>query len=44
MKKIIFGLFLILGTISFAVPDFVNLKNIEKVIFGTSHDDSCLSV
>lgn len=39
MKKIIFGLFLILGTISFAVPDFVNLKNIENAGYTINKDE-----
>ena len=30
MKKIILGLFLILGAVSFAVPDFVNTKKVQK--------------
>ena len=39
MKKIILGLFLILGTISFAVPDFVNLKNIENAGYTINKDE-----
>ena len=30
MKKIILGLFLILGAISFAVPNYVNTTKIKK--------------
>ena len=56
MKKIILGLFLILGTISFAVPKNLDVNKVKKagyeitrdedsaVIFGKSTDDAGITV
>ena len=38
MKKFILGLFLILGVVSFAAPDFVNLKKIEDAGYTINKD------
>ena len=38
MKKIVLGLFLILGAVSFAVPDFVNLKKIKDAGYTINKD------
>ena len=40
MKKIVLGLFLILGAVSFAVPDFVNLKKIKDVGYTINKDEN----
>ena len=38
MKKIILGLFLILGAISFAVPDFINTTKLQKAGYNIVED------
>ena len=38
MKKIILGLFLILGAVSFAVPDFINTTKLQKAGYNIVED------
>ena len=40
MKKIVLGLFLILGAVSFAVPNFVNLKKIKDAGYTINKDEN----
>ena len=40
MKRIVLGLFLILGAVSFAVPDFVNLKKIKDAGYTINKDEN----
>lgn len=42
MKKIILGLFLILGAVSFAVPKYVNTDKLQKAGYEISADDEDL--
>ena len=42
MKKILLGLFLILGTVSFAVPKYVNTTKLQNVGYEITTDDEDL--